>query len=912
MKKLSIKWKLFSLFIIPTTGLITLLLTVFLTKKSVVDEMVLLNEAISLTSQVSRLSHEIQKERTLVSGYIESKGKLFKEAFLKQKKETDKAIKRFKSNHRSINIDDYPAPLQRELKKVIISLKNIDNIRNIDPTLSVEHNQKVTTFYSRLNSYLLETVSSISFMASDGEILKQLNSYTNFLYSKEKSALEEALGLSLIIKDSFTHEEKNRLLKLIVEQETFMKSFSVLANRDTLQLKKYKIVGEEFTTIDNIRSKIRNWDKIGGFNLSPDDFLVATEGLADGVHNLKNYILKKIDSRRYKKTVSLLKMQTEYLHLIAEERAAIFHYLNSKGVLGKSRLETLTLKTENKLNQIKKLNKRGFSKELLSNLDKIIKKSERLPRMRERVKELKKSVDGATQYYTTVTEEILTFIQYMLKNSSKYLKIDVMNSFYATIWLEEVLQREGIEMYKALKNNRICPSSHQAIKQIFIRKNAFISSLKYNSPADIVAVFEKEIENRSQLVKIEKFESVIENAKDFGGYKISYATWINNYHKKNYKLQYVAKKMTDSLIEKTKDTEMYVKVTFGITALIYSVLSIISILIGIYVLKDVLRAVKEFETASHNFENLNTRLEITTEDELGTAQKKTNEFIELVHKVVGSAKNTSERNTELSKNLLNSASSIKGSIATISNTLLTVSGQMAQLRTGVLMSLTDSEKTQENMNSSYNDLVETQQGVETLVEEVKKSTDKDMKLAETLKKVTKDATKIKDVIINIDDIAEQTNLLALNAAIEASRAGEHGIGFSVVADEVRTLAEQTQDFLSRITGTINTVVEDIVQVSYEMNNKRDFIVKVDSIAFNVDKTTKKTISVMNETLNSSNNSMKDAKTSATKIGDLSDKLSGANSQSQSNLKDIELIAEATAELSGYINELNEVLNKFKT
>lgn len=115
------------------------------------------------------------------------------------------------------------------------------------------------------------------------------------------------------------------------------------------------------------------------------------------------------------------------------------------------------------------------------------------------------------------------------------------------------------------------------------------------------------------------------------------------------------------------------------------------------------------------------------------------------------------------------------------------------------------------------DAVKTAEGViDTLSNNIDRQHQKSIEVNDRLHALAETTNRIKEVLNVISDIADQTNLLALNAAIEAARAGEHGRGFAVVADEVRNLAEKTQKSLGEINITINTIVQSVEDVSRQV------------------------------------------------------------------------------------------------
>lgn len=331
------------------------------------------------------------------------------------------------------------------------------------------------------------------------------------------------------------------------------------------------------------------------------------------------------------------------------------------------------------------------------------------------------------------------------------------------------------------------------------------------------------------------------------------------------------------------------------------------------IVKRIDELVLKINAFSHGDKDLRAKIDVDDRnDEISQVGRGVNLFVENARLIMEEIKGISTSNKTSMDKLVQIAQETQKSMKDSSTTLNSVKNKATDIASMMNISIEQSQGLRKRLIETQGLVKESKDAIGDLFSQITESAHTEEELSSKVEQLSRNADDVKSILDIINDIADQTNLLALNAAIEAARAGEHGRGFAVVADEVRNLAGRTQKSLAEINSTIMVIVQEINDVSSQMNLNSQKMERLSDMSKSVQETYEKMSSNLSSVVQDSNQSMDDYAKSGHQIEAMVSDFVEVEKVASKTLADSSDILNIATHVSGTTMNLDKQVNLFKT
>ncbi len=224
------------------------------------------NNAFILAKDFSNLLHETQKERGATAGYLGSKGKKFAKKLPAQRKLTNAKLALLQAKIRKFSYGVYPKELQQRVKKAYAYINRLESMRSQVSDFKAGTKEAIG-YYTNMNAKILDVIAFITHLPKKVSNERVAVAFYNFLMSKERAGIERAVLSNAFARNKFLPGMKDKFVKLITEQSSFMQSFVAVADKKTISFYQRTMQGKAIEEVNKMRKIALHANTIGGFGV---------------------------------------------------------------------------------------------------------------------------------------------------------------------------------------------------------------------------------------------------------------------------------------------------------------------------------------------------------------------------------------------------------------------------------------------------------------------------------------------------------------------------------------------------------------------------------------------------------------------------------------------------------------------
>lgn len=511
------------------------------------------------------------------------------------------------------------------------------------------------------------------------------------------------------------------------------------------------------------------------------------------------------------------------IHELQKERGTSAGFLGSKGKNFGENLQKQRQLSDEKIKELRaflqNIALEEYPKNVYDALQVSLKSIDEINTIRSGVDSLNVKVGDILGYYTsTIAKSIQTIVEVISISTSDVVTRNLI-AYVNFITAKENAGQERAVLSNTFSADRFADGIYNRFLALTVAQGIFLEEFKRYASSKNYDAYLKVTSDQS-FSEVERMRQIARDKFMVGGFGVEGPYWFDTITRKINLLKEVEDKLAEDLIHQIKEIEDKNSFSFWLVLSISSVVIFITLAAGYLIANSItsrIRVMRRYLMELKETKNINQELRLgKSADEIGVIGGVLNEFLDSIRQVFVQLAPQSKENLKTAQNLLNSANSVM----TRTNEGFELSNKTEATGEEVEITLKHSiDKTNSTMHDILNakeELDKVSSLIINFVESIRKDAELQEDLVQNVTMLDKEAQNVKGILNAIDDIASQTNLLALNAAIEAARAGEHGRGFAVVADEVRQLAERTQHSLNEIDAIINTIVQSINGVNTQI------------------------------------------------------------------------------------------------